>query len=353
MRILLTGASGFVGHHILDYLLLYTEHEVVCPVSWRHRGNQARWRYLMDAVLTPRVMLIGHDLTEAIDPITSKTIGHIDMIMNVASESHVDRSISDPRPFIENNTKLMLTMLEFARERADDLIGFLQMSTDEVYGPAAQGDRHFEWSTIRPSNPYSASKAAQEAIAFSYWRTYDLPVVITNTMNIFGPRQDAEKYPAMVMSKVSKGEVVPIHGRLIDPTGLLRTPWTPGSRFYLPAYNLAAAWTWLAELLAHKEARPRYSSRVNVGQPKPVRVNIVGEREVDNLEFAQMIAEAMGKELKYEFVDFHSSRPGHDLRYALEGSRLAAMGFRFPWTLQKGIEDMVEWYQSPDGRLWN
>jgi dTDP-glucose 4,6-dehydratase len=346
VRILLTGASGFVGHHVLDYLVQNTQHEIICPVSWEHRGIQQRWRALMGYALNPRVRVMRHDLRSPIDSVTSRDIGHIDAILNIASESHVDRSIEQPRSFVENNVALQMTMLEFARERRDDLRVFLQMSTDEVYGPADVGD-HPEWSAILPSNPYSASKAAQEAVSISYWRTYDLPIVITNTMNIFGPRQDAEKFPAMVMRAISRGEVVNVHAQkgVNSPYGEV---WNPGSRFYLPAYNLADAWTWLLANAPTWELR--YVPDV---KNRPVRLNIVGAEEVDNLRFAEMIGAAMGREVKTQFVDFHATRPGHDRRYALDGYRLSSLGYQFPWTLERGIEDMVRWYSTENGRLWN
>ena len=121
-----------------------------------------------------------------------RLIQKCDIVFNFAAESHVDRSIDHPGEFILGNTALAYNMLEFAREVKPEV--FLQFSTDEVYGDAKIGESHKEWSTILPSNPYSASKAAQEAYAYSYWRTFGVPVVITNTMNNIGEWQDCEKF---------------------------------------------------------------------------------------------------------------------------------------------------------------
>lgn len=344
MRVLLTGAAGFVGSHALKYLLENTEVDVVCLISLEHMGQSARLNQVLrdysnrigtERNLADRLTLIRHDLRAPIDPVTRERIGEIDVFWNVASESHVDRSIIHPRPFILNNTELILSMLELARVLRPKL--FLQMSTDEVYGPAPAGHAHVEWETPLPSNPYSASKAAQEAICFSYWRTYGVPVVITNTMNIIGEMQSPEKFVPMVMQKVASGEPMTIHA---SPTGVI------GSRYYLHAYNLADAWWFLTNYYLDggpwedgSGGPPAYSDTID----RPHKFHIVGEREIDNLQFAQMIALQMGQELNYELVDFHSSRPGHDLRYALDGGKMESIGWRAPLSLDESVQRLVSW----------
>ncbi len=348
MRILLTGAAGFVGSHALKYLLENTNHDVVCLVSFEHMGVSARIRqvehdYNEHAFLVAgtghysfrdRVKIIRHDLRTPFDHITIAEMGKIDAIWNIASESHVDRSITHPVPFVKNNVELMLNMLELARYLEPRL--FLQMSTDEVYGPAPAGHDHKEWETPLPSNPYSASKAAQEAIAFSYWRTYGVPLVITNTMNIIGEMQDAEKFAPMVMKKVWSGQPMTIHA---SPTGEI------GSRYYLHAYNLADAWSYLTDCYGPNAFDvPAYG--FEAGIDRPAKFHIVGEREVDNLQFAKMIAAELDKPLHYELVDFHSSRPGHDLRYALDGQKMATIGWTAPLSLDESVSRMVSWTKA-------
>lgn len=182
-RVLLTGIGGFIGSHVMDHILVNTDWEIVGIASWKHRGTPERVtesdHYQKHK---ERVTIITHDLQSPIPELTRKRIGKIDYVFNVAAESHVDRSITDPVPFVQNNVNLVLNMLEYAREAKPSV--FMQISTDEVYGAAGEGESHAEWAEIKPSNPYSASKAAQEAIAISYWRTYNVPVVITNCFDM-------------------------------------------------------------------------------------------------------------------------------------------------------------------------
>jgi dTDP-glucose 4,6-dehydratase len=264
-----------------------------------------------------------------------------DVIMNIASESHVDRSIRQPVEFVGNNVALILNLVEVAKIIRPGLI--LQMSTDEVYGPAPEDYAHTEWDVITPSNPYSASKAMQEAYLISAWRTYGLPVVITNTMNIIGEMQDPEKFVPMIIRKLLAGEPVPVH---CSPEG------KPGSRFYLHARNLADAWLWLTRKFLDP-SWPLYMgppSMYTDGSSRPDRFNIVGEREVNNIEMVDMIASTMGKDVwSVDKVDFHGSRPGHDLRYALDGSRITDWGWYPPVALDTSLKRTVEWtLQHPE-----
>jgi dTDP-glucose 4,6-dehydratase len=251
-------------------------------------------------------------------------IGPVDYIWNLASESHVDRSITDPRPFIENNVRLAITMLEYARLARPEV--FIQVSTDEVYGPAPEGVDFPEWSPIVPSNPYSASKAAQEAIAISYWRTYSVPLIITNTMNLIGERQDTEKFIPSTIAKVHADKIVTVHGNEQEI----------GSRFYIHARNHADALLFLTNAV-----KPALFDRDTVD--KPDRFNVRGEREVNNLEMAEMIADILGKKLKYQFLDFHRERPGHDPRYALDDKKLRDLGWTPPLPLFESLERTVSW----------
>ncbi|WP_354643843.1 dTDP-glucose 4,6-dehydratase [Kitasatospora camelliae] len=326
-RVLLTGAGGFVGSHVLRHLLVNTDWHIVCPVTFRHRGNGDRIASALvgNDAWHQRVDVVMCDLAAPISTTTAVRLGDIDYILNVASESHVDRSIEQPGPFIRNNVDLILNLLEYARLVRPRM--FLQMSTDEVFGPASPDHDHHEWDTICPSNPYSASKAAQEAIAISYWRTYAVPLVITNTMNIIGEMQDAEKFVPRTMRALAAGKRPIVH---VSPAG------KPGSRFYLHARNLADAWLWLirnAEVQTYAD-----------GHDRPTRYNVVGEREVDNVEMVGLIADAMGLgEPELDLVDFHSSRPGHDLRYALDGAKLAKAGWKPPLRFADSLRSTVQW----------
>jgi dTDP-glucose 4,6-dehydratase len=330
-RVLLTGASGFVGSHVLRHILVNTDWFVVSPTTFTNKRLTERIRVSCEGIddAYNRIKVIKCDLTSPISPITAHEFGKIDYVINVASESHVDRSIEYPAPFIINNVALICHLLDWARIAQPEKI--VQVSTDEVYGPAPLGYAHREWEDQHfPSNPYSASKAAQEDIAFSYWRTYGLPIAITNTMNIIGETQDTEKFMPMVIKKVLNGETMKIHASAEGEIG---------SRFYLHARNQADG---LLHVLS--QPFPAYGE-----SDVPQRFHIVGEREVNNLEMALMIAEAVGKPLKYELEDFHSSRPGHDLRYALDGKKITDTGWTLPIPLKESIQRTVEWtLQHPE-----
>lgn len=344
-HLILTGASGFVGSHVLRHVLTETNWTIACPVSFRHKGLPARIKVAVDnPEWWDRVTVVHCDLSAPVDRMTFSELGgdRCDFLLNVASESHVDRSISHPVPFVQNNVSLVLNVLEAARQMPN-LQAMIQISTDEVYGPAPEGHAHAEWEPVIPSNPYAASKAAQEAIAVSYWRTYGVPLIITNTMNIVGETQDAEKFIPMVLKRALSGEAMTIHG---SPDGRI------GSRFYLHARNQADALLYLLnraqaiglgpdEWLGSDAAVE--SLRWEPGVNRPPRFHVVGEREIDNLQMAQMVAEYAGKELNYDIVDFHSSRPGHDLRYAMDGARMEQLGWKAPVPLEDSLRKTVEW----------
>jgi dTDP-glucose 4,6-dehydratase len=323
-RVLLTGASGFFGSHLLRHLLFNTDWEFVCPCSWTHKGTPERIENALKDMDKNRVTIITHDLIAPFTEYTKKRIGHIDIILNIASNSHVFRSIDNPSEFVLGNTTLAFNMLEFARECKPEV--FLQFSTDEVYGVAPEGVNHKEWASIVPSNPYSASKACQEAIAISYWRTYGVPIIITNTMNLFGETQDAEKYTAQLIKKIYNDEEVTVHG----------SEGNIGSRFYLHARNGADAIYYILKNLPPK----LYNEGENL---LPDRYNIVGDIEMNNLDLAKLVAKILGKELKYKLINFHLGRPGHDKRYALDGTKLKELGWQAPMEFEPSLKKSIEW----------
>jgi dTDP-glucose 4,6-dehydratase len=333
MRVLLTGASGFLGANCLRYLLDETDWDIVCPASFSHRGVPER---ITQTVRTncpvdewQRVTVVTCDLATPIADTTEALFGDIEAIINFASESHIPRSIADPVPFVQNNVNSMLHLLEYAW-CLPHLKAFVQISTDEVYGPASDG-AHAEWSPILPSTPYSASKAAQEALAISYWRSFGLPLVLVNTMNPVGPMQDPEKFVPMVIGRVLRGEVVNIHA---GPDGEI------GSRVYVNARDLAAA---ILHLLGGDVSL--------YGQPyvdRPDRWNVVGERDVSNLELAQLIADELDLPLRYDVL--LSDRPGHGLRYALDGTKLADAGWKPTRRIEDSVAELVAWSRA--NPLW-
>lgn len=330
-RVLLTGISGSIGTHVLIHILKNTDWDVVGIATYQNKGLAERISEMLreHTEMWPRVTLVTHDLAKPITKTVKRRLGHIDYIINLASLSDVEASIQNPVPFMRNNIELMYTMLEYAREIKPE--AFIQFSTDEVYGPSGRDQQHPEWSAILPSNPYSASKAAQEAIAISYWRTYGVPVIITNTMNNFGEYQQPQKYPVIIQRCLMNGETLTIHG----------TKENIGTRYYIHSRNTADA---LLFILTKLPPYKHQSGEID----KPDRYNIVGDKQVDNLELAQLIAKLMGKELKYEYVDFHATRPGHDRHYGLTGTKLKKLGWKSPLSFEESLKNTIEWQTEHD-----
>lgn len=332
MRTLLTGGAGFVGAHCVEHFMRATDDEVIVLDGIGYAGDPQR----LAEVLRPhpewldRVRIFWHDLRAPIlGHDLDDRIGHVDRVIHMAADSHVERSLLDPGPFIHNNVMGTVNVMDFCRAREVEKV--IQISTDEVYGPAVGDYHHVEWDVIAPSNPYAASKACQEAVAFSYWRSYGVPVAITNTMNNYGERQHREKFVPMAVRKVLLGEPIPVHG-VPTPDG-----WVAASRVWLHARNHADALRFLLDEVDFPAHTPGSADRC-------LRVNVAGDREIGVDEVVRMIGRAVGKEPHLEWVDYHSSRPGHDLRYSLDDSLLAHMGWKAPMTVEDSFAKTVRWY---------
>lgn len=335
--VLITGASGFVGHHVVEGILKGTDWNIVTidRLSSTTKNGFDRLRDIK-AYDNKRVTRFTHDLNTEIGEGLVKELGAINYVLHLAADSHVDRSISTPIPFVMNNIRSTLTMLEYARAIKDtSLEKFLYFSTDEVYGTAPEGVNYKEGDRFNCGNPYSASKAGSECLCDAYANTFKLPIIITNTMNIIGERQHPEKFFPMVINKVLTGEKLFIHSD--------ETKTKPGKRHYLHARNIAEAMIFILK---------NSTEILNTEDSSIGRFNIVGEKEFDNLQFAQAIADAVGKPLNYELIDFHSSRPGHDLRYGLDGTKLKAMGFSYPVPVDESIKRVVEWTLRKENISW-
>lgn len=321
MRVLITGTAGFVGHYVVEKILKETDWDIVGIERLSYSGNLNR------LTANKRYTGIHHDLKSPIGDLLQKQIGNVDYIIHIAANSHVDRSIQDPLMFVMDNVVGTCNILDFARTQKAHLKCFLYFSTDEVFGPAPPGVKYDEYDRYNSTNPYSATKAGGEELAVAYRNTYDLPIVITHTMNVFGQRQHPEKYIPKCIRKILNGETIEIHS---DET---RT--VPGSRHYIHGDDVADGIMFILK------------NELFDGGTFPLGVcpkfNLVGPEEVNNLELAQLIAEIIGKPLKYELVDFHSSRPGHDLRYAISGERLAKLGWTPKESLRQRLTEVVQW----------
>lgn len=307
-RVLISGASGFIGSNVLDYLLGHTDWEFVALCSWRHHGNP------LNVDNDPRVEVVTHDLAGPIP-----FLGPFDYIMHLASESHVDRSITDPVPFVENNISITLQMLEYARLYTSPK-AFLLFSTDEVFGAREHG----EWDVLLPSNPYAASKAAQEMIAISYWKTYGVPIVITNSNNIVGPNQDPEKFVPKVIQKIRAGGLVQIH---VDAHG------QPGKRHYNSVRNVADALMFI--LQRTPQSYP--------GVERPSRYSLGGGQEIDNLEMFNLLVELLGGVgVSMKLVPAEGVRRGYDQFYPKTEGRLLSLGWKPVTTLEEELRRLCQ-----------
>jgi len=319
-HVLIPGACGFIGSHLVEHILANTDWNITVLDALTYAGDPARL-YEAGKFDRSRVRIFWHDLNAPIMDTLARRIGNVDFIVNMASNSHIDASIADPVPFVRNNVNIALHMLEYARQLK--LRAFVQISTDEVYGSVEPGQVFPEWSTINPSNPYSASKAAMMSIAIAYWRTYGVPLVIVEPMNNFGERQDREKFVPKCIRSIAAGEEVFLHG----------TPDNIGSRYYLHARNTSDAILFLL----HRPVSCYPKS------DRPDRYNIVGDRRVDNLEMATRISGIIGLPLRYRFDHSPRSRPGHDLHYGLDGSKLSVLGWKPPVDFESSLERTVKW----------
>lgn len=306
-RVLITGAAGFIGHHLLDYLLQKTNWDFTILDRLDLSGSLDRVRDIPSYEANKdRISFHWHDLKSPISEGLAKNLGEPHYILHLAASSHVDRSIEDPALFAMDNVVGTVNMLNYART-VKNLEKFINFSTDEVFGPAAEGHAHGEDEPHRPSNPYSASKSGQEAFGYAFYITYGLPVITTHTMNNFGERQHPEKLVPKTIRSVIRGEPMPIFAT-IGKKGKLEAV---GSRFWIHCINTSSACLFL---LKHGKAGENY--------------NIIGFDELTNLEIAEKVAKIIGKPLIPKFVDFHAARPGHDRRYALSGEKLRKMGWK-------------------------
>lgn len=328
-KILLTGGAGFIGHHLAKTILDSTDWNLIIidKLTYASYGfDRLREEGILE---NPRVTIFTYDFSQPISSGMANEIGQVDYIIHMGAETFVEKSIEDPLPFVQSNVIGSSRLLEFAKTQTA-LKHFIYTSTDEIFGSALQGQQFKEWDRYNSSNPYAATKAAGEEMALAFANTYGIPVLITHTMNVFGERQHPEKFIPKAIRHILDNKVLSIHAD--------KTRTMPGSRFYTYARNFSHA---LLFLLQKAECEVQIEGEeINWKRDK---FNITGEREIDNLELTQIIGRIMGKEPKYELVDFHSSRPGHDLRYALDNSRILSLGWRPKFGLEESLESTIRW----------
>ena len=318
--ILVTGGCGFIGHHFVEHIINNTNWNIIVidKLTYASMGfKRFDEKIFENAIYNKRLKIITWDLANEFSVGLIKEIGDINIIVHMAAETHVDNSIENPIPFVKNNIMSTLYLLEYSR-KLKNLETFFYFSTDEVYGPALGEKLYKEDERHNPTNPYSASKSGAEQLCVAYHNTYNIPIIRINVMNAFGEKQHVEKFIPKVIKKVLNNETVKIHSYPDKKTS--------GTRFYIHARNIAAGVLFLLK-------------NGIIGES----YNLTGEKEVSNLEMAKIIAKTMETKLNYEMVDFHSSRPGHDLRYGLDGNKMFDMGWSLPVNFEDSIKKTVLW----------
>jgi dTDP-glucose 4,6-dehydratase len=330
--ILLTGASGFAGAHMLKFLIQNTDSFIYCPVTYEHGGHRNRIPSLVSAEFKDRFELFELDLAKD-SLVNSFDDSNLRLIINFASESHVDRSITDPAHFVSNNVNLMTNILEFTRNHLNQ-VQFIHVSTDEVYGAIDAESENVEWNKpYLPSNPYSASKAAQESLSIAYTKTFGLDLTIVNVTNMIGESQNQEKFIPKVIRKLIAGELINVD---TDPRGII------GSRKYVYVGDVAEAVYLIYAKM--KENDNKLSSLPN-------KFHISGEQDFTNLQIVNLIAEFLGKDANIQVSE--SPRPGYDLKYVLSSEKIRSMGWKNKYTIEQRLSQIVAWTLENDEWMLN
>lgn len=329
MKVLVTGGAGFIGHHVIEYFLDNTDYEIVSLDRLDFSGNLNR----IDEVIKNRtdkhrVKVVYHDLRAAISPQIADVLGDVNIILHIAAASHVTRSIQFPMEFVENNVIGTVNLLEYART-LKNLERMIYFSTDEVFGPAIPDYKFSEYDRFNPTNPYSASKAAGEVMCVSYQNTYNMPIYITHTMNVYGERQNPEKFIPMVLKKIVNGETITVH--YDSKTGNI------GSRCYLHAKDVASA---LLFILNQKQPT-QYLPHIAGKTPK---FNIAADRQYNNLEIVKIIGDNIEPTVSFDMVDPNIDRPGHDFSYAIDGSYMRNLGWEPSMSVEQRLPLVAQWY---------
>lgn len=314
MHVVITGGCGFIGSHLVERILKSNgwSISVLDGLSYASRGLDRL--HSIKAFDYGRVQVFPVDLSRPLPRDVKRELGKIDAIVHMAAEVHVDKSIADPERFVQSNIMGTFQMLELAREFKPS--HFLYFSTDEVFGPATDGVAHKDWDRYNSANPYSATKAAGEELALAWANTYGVPLTITHCTNVFGERQNPEAFIPSTIGKVLYRERVRIHTNAAGVSG---------ARFYIHAGDVAAAVMRLLDT-----------------EPRRDKFNITSDSELTNMDVALAVAEALAMTFDFDYVS--TDRPGCDFRYALDGSKLRALGWKPAEDFDAVLERVVGWY---------
>ena len=312
MKLLVTGGAGFIGSNFVQYILeKYPDYEIVNLDALTYAGSPDN---LKEVAGNPRYAFVQGRIEDG--ELADRLVPGIDVIINFAAESHVDRSILEPQVFIKTNVMGTQVLLDAALRHKVKL--FYQISTDEVYGALRldSTERFTEDSQLRPNSPYSASKTAADLLAWAYYRTYGLPVVISRCSNNYGPRQHPEKFIPTVILNAMHNKPVPIYG-----DGLYVRDWI--------------------HVLDHCHA---IDVIIHKGQPGEV-YNVGADNELANIDLAKKILKILGK--PESLLTSVQDRPGHDRRYAIESAKIRqSLGWAPAKDFQSQLTATIDWYKA-------
>lgn len=313
MKLLVTGGAGFIGSNFIHYWLKnHPEDEVVNLDKLTYAGHLES---LKDIEGNPNYSFIHGDVNNGDD--VEKAMNGVDIVVHFAAESHVDRSIMDPSPFFDTNVKGTGVLLEAALRHK--VQRFHHISTDEVFGSLGLDDSPFNEDTpYKPRSPYAASKASSDHLVRAYFHTYELPVTITNCGNNYGPNQDPEKLISRFITNLMEGQKVPLMGK------------GENIRDWIFVYDDCTA---IEAVLLHGKVGETYC---------------IGGDQERNIDVTRKILAHFGKDESW--IELIPDRPGHDLRYALDDTKLRGLGWEPKFDFDRGLEETIRWYK--DSEWW-
>ncbi len=308
--ILITGGAGFIGSHFARHMLnTYRDYRVINLDKLTYAGNLDN---VLDIADNPRYEFVRGDICNA--ELVHGVMQRVDLVANFAAESHVDRSIMGAEEFMKSNALGVYTLLAAARARGVER--FLQVSTDEVYGSLEEGEAPWtEDSPVAPRNPYAVAKAAGDLMAQAFAITYDLPVLITRASNNIGPFQYPEKRVPIYITNAIDNMALPVYGA------------GAAIRDHLYVTDHCAA----IDLVLHE------------GTPGEA-YNVGGENEADGLSVAKKILAYLEK--PQDLMQHVTDRPGHDMRYSLDASKIMALGWKPKYSFENALHLTIEWYMG-------
>lgn len=322
-NILITGGAGFIGSNFVKYMLNKYEYNIINLDLLTYAGNRS---YLDEVSHLEKYKFIHGDIRDK-DLLKNIFLEHnIDIVVNFAAESHVDRSITDPEIFISTNimgTQILLDVaMDFWKKNKEDKndrtfkekVKFVQISTDEVYGDIEGGGFFTEKTPISPSSPYSASKASSDLLVSAYFRTYGLPINITRCSNNYGPHQNREKLIPLMITNCIENKKLPVYG--------------DGKQ--------VRDWLFVED---HCSAIDAVIHKGKIGET----YNIGGNNEVENIEVVKTIIKYLGK--NENLIDYVKDRPGHDRRYAIDNSKIThELSWKPKYEFEEGLKNTIDWY---------